>query len=368
MNEIFGNANGLKAFGGILKGLKDPMLYGRKQKMENKIRAANPGLDYWDRLADSYADLEKLGPSLMMMNPGRRDVASPKASMSLMFAVYEFGQQIKNDASKEDKEKSKNAIKELIKTIDTSLERQLFAMLLNDYDQFSSDHPLKGIDATKFVDNLFDSSNLLKGKKLKKGLKEKNLKKAKDPFVKLSNQIAGRFFKAVQAFQSTGPTRRALEAQVANAVFNVYGSSLPPDATFTLRLADGVVKKYEYNGTVAPFKTTYFGMYNRYYSNDGKFPWSLPEKWLNPPMELLKAPLNYVSTNDIIGGNSGSPMINKNLEAVGLIFDGNIESLPGNFIFDDKVNRTVSVHAGGILAAIKYIYKADELYNELTGK
>ena len=74
--------------------------------MENKIRAANPGLDYWDRLADSYADLEKLGPSLMMMNPGRRDVASPKASMSLMFAVYEFGQQIKNDASKEDKEKS----------------------------------------------------------------------------------------------------------------------------------------------------------------------------------------------------------------------------------------------------------------------
>jgi len=133
-------------------------------------------------------------------------------------------------------------------------------------------------------------------------------------------------------------------------------------------MADGVVKGYDYNGTVAPYKTTYFGMYDRHYSNNGKFPWSLPDKWLDPPMELMKAPVNFVSTNDIIGGNSGSPMINKDLEAVGLIFDGNIESLPGKFIFDDEYNRTVSVHAGGIAAAIKYIYKADNLYKELTGK
>ena len=82
-------------------------------------------------------------------------------------------------------------------------------------------------------------------------------------------------------------------------------------------------------------------------------------------MELLEFSLNFISTNDIIGGNSGSAIINQKGEAVGLIFDGNIESLPGNFIFDEEHNRSVSVHAGGIYAAMKYIYKADRLISEL---
>jgi hypothetical protein len=113
--------------------------------------------------------------------------------------------------------------------------------------------------------------------------------------------------------------------------------------------------------------TTYFGLYDRYHANQGVFPWSLPDRWKNPPADLLKAPMNFISTNDIIGGNSGSPMINQKLEAVGLIFDGNIESLPGYFIFaPDAGNRTVSVHAGGMVAAMQYIYKAKRLVDELT--
>jgi hypothetical protein len=126
-----------------------------------------------------------------------------------------------------------------------------------------------------------------------------------------------------------------------------------------------VVKRYEYNGTVAPYKTTYFGLYDRHFSNDQKAPWALPQRWQNPSLDLLKAPLNFISTADIIGGNSGSPIINKNQELVGLVFDGNIESLPGNFIFDEEKNRTVSVHAGGIVAALRYVYKADRLLSEL---
>jgi len=129
-----------------------------------------------------------------------------------------------------------------------------------------------------------------------------------------------------------------------------------------------VVQRYDYNGTVAPVKTTFFGLYDKYYSNDGEMPWALPEKWLDPPKEILKEPLNFISTNDIIGGNSGSPMINRNSEVVGLIFDGNTESLPGRFIFDEVYNRTVSVHTGGILAAIKYIYKADRIEEELLAR
>ena len=106
-------------------------------------------------------------------------------------------------------------------------------------------------------------------------------------------------------------------------------------------------------------------MYDRTESFDNTFPWSLPEKWKNPPRQLLESPLNFISTNDIIGGNSGSPIINKKGEVIGLVFDGNIESLPGNFIYDEKVNRSVSVHIGGIVAALKYIYRADRLVKEM---
>lgn len=148
-----------------------------------------------------------------------------------------------------------------------------------------------------------------------------------DPLLEAAAIFVGRYKEASQVFQSSGPARQALEAKIANQVFKVYGDKLPPDATFTLRVSDGLIKGYDYNGTIAPVITTYFGLYDRYYSNNKTFPWSLPERWQNPPMELLKAPFNTVSTNDIIGGNSGSPLINKNREAVGLIFDGNIESL-----------------------------------------
>ena len=159
--------------------------------------------------------------------------------------------------------------------------------------------------------------------------------------------------------------RKDLEAKVANEAFKVYGTSLPPDATFTLRISDGVMKAYNYNGTTSPVFTTYYGLYDRHYSHNQEFPWGLPDRWMNPPHEFMKTRFNCVSTNDIIGGNSGSPLINAKGEAVGLIFDGNIESLPGNFIFDEEANRTVSVTSSGIYAALKYIFKADRIVQEL---
>ena len=199
-------------------------------------------------------------------------------------------------------------------------------------------------------------------------LNSKKFMKCDDPLVEAARVLVPAFMEAVNAFRSSSPIRRSYEQQVANAVFQVKGTDLPPDATFTLRIADGVVKGYEYNGTVAPVNTTYFGLYDRYYSNDGEFPWSLPDAWKDPSMDLLKSPMNFVSTNDIIGGNSGSAIINRSKEAIGLIFDGNIESLPGNFIFDEEYNRAVSVHAGGIVAALRYVYDADRLVEELTGE
>lgn len=154
---------------------------------------------------------------------------------------------------------------------------------------------------------------------------------------------------------------------LGKAIYEVYGTSIPPDATFTLRISDGIIKGYEYNGTIAPPKTTFFGIYERFYAYNQEYPWSLPEKWKNPPAEFdLSVPMNFVSTNDIIGGNSGSPLIDKNARVVGLAFDGNIESLPGRFIFTTEANRTVSVDSKGIIEALKHLYKVKSLADELV--
>jgi hypothetical protein len=154
---------------------------------------------------------------------------------------------------------------------------------------------------------------------------------------------------------------------LGRALFDVYGTSIPPDATFTLRISDGVVKGYEYNGTKSPAFTTFYGMYDRHYSFPGEEQWALPERWLNPPADFnMRTPYNFVSTNDIIGGNSGSPLINRNKEVVGLAFDGNIESLPGEFIFAPEMgNRTVSVHSAAMIEAINHIYRLERLAREL---
>jgi hypothetical protein len=188
-----------------------------------------------------------------------------------------------------------------------------------------------------------------------------------DPFIVAARMAIPRQERAQKVSEEIGARDQVNQTLLGRAMYDVYGTSIPPDATFTLRLADGVVKGYEYNGTKAPAFTTFYGMYDRYYSFPGDKSWALPERWVDRPEDFdLSKPMNFVSTNDIIGGNSGSPMINKNREVVGLIFDGNIESLPGEFIFaEDANNRTVSVHSAGMVHAIRHLYKATRLADEL---
>ena len=154
--------------------------------------------------------------------------------------------------------------------------------------------------------------------------------------------------------------------QIGKARFAVYGKSTYPDATFTLRLSYGTVKGYPMNGTIAPPETTFFGLYDRATSFGFKPPFNLPERYLARRDRLdLSTPLNFVNTCDIIGGNSGSPVINRNGELVGLIFDGNIESLVGDYVYDIDKNRAVAVHPGAMMEALRKLYDAPALIDEL---
>ncbi|HEX5095244.1 MAG TPA: S46 family peptidase [Acidimicrobiia bacterium] len=156
------------------------------------------------------------------------------------------------------------------------------------------------------------------------------------------------------------------KAVINKARFDVYGNSMYPDATFTLRLAYGTVKGYEAGTTMVPPKTTFNGLYERNAAFDNQAPFDLPKRWIDKKSKLkLDTPINFVCTADIIGGNSGSPVLNRNAEVVGLVFDGNIESLPGNYWFDERVNRCVSVHTGGMIEAIEVIYEEKDLVREL---
>jgi hypothetical protein len=188
-----------------------------------------------------------------------------------------------------------------------------------------------------------------------------------DPAVRMVSAFLQRYGMFQSQFIALGQQEQEVAFALGRARFDVDGTTIPPDATFSLRIADGVVSGYEYNGTQAPVYTTFFGLYDRYHSHGAGTLWDLPERWVNAPATLdLSTPMNFVSTADIIGGNSGSPVLNTDLEVVGVVFDGNIESLPGDFIYVPDLNRAVTVDSRGILEALDEIYDADRIVLELT--
>jgi hypothetical protein len=191
-----------------------------------------------------------------------------------------------------------------------------------------------------------------------------------DPAVQMVMAIQDRYQAYQSAWAGLSARQSDLARELGRARFAVYGHDVPPDATFSLRLADGVVKDYEYNGTRAPAYTTYFGLYEHFYAHGEGSEWDLPDRWQSPPETFdMTTPINMVSTNDITGGNSGSPVLNRDLQVVGLAFDGNIESLAGDFIFlPDRGTRTVSVDVRGMLEALDEIYDADRLVQEVIGR
>ena len=160
-------------------------------------------------------------------------------------------------------------------------------------------------------------------------------------------------------------------AKIANARFAVYGKTIPPDANFNLRITYGRTAGYEEDTTLVPFKTTFFGLYDRAFSFGEKPPYDLPARYRERKDRLdLATPLNFVYSADTIGGNSGSPVINRAGELVGINFDSNIQKLSNRYwyIAEEEGSRAVGVHSAGIIEALKKVYDANGLVAELTGR
>ncbi|MBN1447824.1 MAG: S46 family peptidase, partial [Bacteroidetes bacterium] len=384
-NQIFSMANSQKAYKGQLEGLENDVLMQRRKDFDKKFRAKvmdNPQLrgkygHLWDEIAASRAKVRSVAPDLLGL---RFEVIGSEylnRALSLARVLSELEKPEDERANAYRDQALKLTLRSLGKPVDADMDMERLTIekklaMMESY--LGSDDPLvqyvmKGQSAAQAAKRLLDESILTDSAKyvqFAEGFPE-NLRTTSDPLITFARMAQPRREAATEVARDVAARDEVNNTLLGRALFEIYGTSIPPDATFTLRISDGVVEGYEYNGTKAPAFTTFYGMYDRHYSFPDDEQWALPERWLNPPAGFdLKTPLNFVSTNDIIGGNSGSPLINRDKEVVGLAFDGNIESLPGEFIFAPEMgNRTVSVHSSGMIEAINHIYRLERLADEL---
>ena len=190
---------------------------------------------------------------------------------------------------------------------------------------------------------------------------------ANDPMIALAKLVDGDARALRKTMDEQGEAKQQSHAKIAKARFALEGTGSYPDATFTLRLAFGTVKGFEEGGKQIPAHTTIAGLYERAAEHENRPPFDLPKIWVDSKSKLdPKTPFNFVSTADIIGGNSGSPVVDRKGEFVGIIFDGNIQSLVLDFAYSDVQARAVSVDSRGIVEALRHVYRADKLVSELT--
>ena len=386
-NELNSIQNSLKVYRGQIAGLKDPKLMTLKRLDEQRLRKsieANPDRqkmygDAWDAIAKAHHTY----PSYIRE---RRIFDQAGGFNTVMFNYARTLVRLAAENAKPNNER----LPEFTDSRRASLELSLYspAPIHDDFDK------LKLADSLGFMAELLGADNalakqilngktaearaneLIEGTKLKDVAFRKQLaaggikaiEESTDPMIVLARTIDPRARELRKRFESevTG-VERTNYSKIARAKFDTEGTKLYPDATFTLRLSYGAVKGYMENGKkIAPF-TTLGGLYDRSAGFKAQFPYNLPPRWMEKKSAVNPATqFNFVSTNDIIGGNSGSPTINKEGELVGLIFDGNIQSLVGDFIYDESVNRAISVDVRGMLEVLRKVFGANEIADELT--
>ena len=188
----------------------------------------------------------------------------------------------------------------------------------------------------------------------------------RDPAIQVADALRPALLAYVGATGRLERAGRELQEQLGRARFDVYGTAVPPDATFSPRIADGVVEGYDYNGTRAPWHTTFYGMYDRYWTFRGDPDFALPARWVPVPRTLeLSTSLDFVSTADTYSGNSGSPAVSKDLQLLGLNFDRNVEGLSRAYIYLPERGRNVMVDVRAIREALAHVYGAGRIVKEL---
>lgn len=383
--RLYSIGNALKVYEGTYKGLLDPFLVARKKDFENNFRNAvnsNPDLEarysrIWSDIAKSRTEAAK--DAARMFSYQISNFYSPRYFF-IALDVVNTAKQLKIPEAERNEMYVGDELKTTIQNIfpsefDKQLQDKLLLVQINVLQRnLPEDDDLikklfngrKGKDA---VDYILSKSKISSREDVIKlfEMSPDEILNSEDPFIQFILLTQDNLAEMRKRSRELNDMETIAKQQLGEALYAVYGETIPPDATFTLRIADGIVKGYNYNGTRAPIKTTFYGALDRHYSFDKKFPFNLPNRFENLPEEFdLSKPLNFVSTNDIVGGNSGSPVLNKNGEIVGLAFDGNIESLPNDFIYTTEANRTVSVSAVGMIEAIKNLYNAPELSDEIV--
>ena len=385
---LFGVQNSRKARVGGLGGLLDPEMMARKQAYELKLKEA---VAKDAKLADAKTAWDKVTASEKIRAELIKPYTVLEGAAGFNCEIFGIARTLVRTAEEKPK-KNQERLREFRDSALESMELQLFSEepIYDEYeivklaDGLSFMASILGYKHPIVVTSLAGKSpqqraaELVLGSKLKDVNERKRLYKegakaitaSKDPILLLALAVdaESRKIRKRMELEVEEPKRQAY-AEIAKVKFALEGTSTYPDATFTLRLAFGTVKGYEENGKKVPAETYYSGLYERSTEHMNKSPFDLPQRWIDKKGKLdMKVPLNFVCTADIIGGNSGSPVVNKDAEVVGLIFDGNIQSLVLDFAFTEEQGRAVSVHSQGMIEALRKVYEATNVADELEGK
>jgi hypothetical protein len=385
---LFGAQNSRKARLGGLEGLQDPTLMANKKKAEAALREAaakDP------KLKDVLTAWERIEKANKVANDNNKEMNMLENGRAFNSTLFGIARELVRAAEEKAKPNGQR-LREFSDANLASLEFQLFSEepLYDDFEQLKLANSLSLLSETlggnsPIVQKILAgkspkerATELISGSKLKSVELRKKLYEggkdaiaaSDDPMIVLARLIDPESRAIRKIFETeVEEVKRQAYAAIAKAKFAIEGTGTYPDATFTLRLSFGTVKGYKENGQSVPFETTFAGLYERAAEHKNKEPFDLPARWEKRKDKLdLKTPFNFVCTADIIGGNSGSPVINKNGEVVGLIFDGNIQSLVLDYAYTETEARAVAVHSAGIIEALRKVYDADDLADELTGK